>query len=77
MELKHVNLSKHHLAGMELYETEGHVFLKTMLSSTATAKIPDWGSRLRGAWLIKVGNTVIPTIGGLRCFVRYTPVLAS
>jgi hypothetical protein len=29
---------------------------------TATANIPDWRSRIHGAWLIKVGNTIVNSV---------------
>jgi hypothetical protein len=57
-----VNLNKHHTAGLELYESLGRVFLRSMKPSTAAAKIPDWRTRLRGAWLIKIGNTIISSV---------------
>ncbi len=62
LNVQHVNLKKHHTAGMELYESSGRVFLRSMKPSTAAAKIPDWRTRLQGAWLIKIGNNIISSV---------------
>ena len=42
LNVQHVNLKKHHTAGLELYESLGRVFLRSMKPSTATAKILEW-----------------------------------
>ena len=42
LNVQHVNLKKHHTAGLELYESLGRVFLRSMKPITAAAKIPDW-----------------------------------
>jgi hypothetical protein len=59
LNLQHVTLTKDATASLELYESSGRVHLQSMKPSTAAAKIPNWRSRLRGAWLIKIGNTII------------------
>ena len=45
-----------------------------MQPSTAAAKIPDWRIRIRGAWLIKIGDTIISSVedasSTLRTFVN-------
>ncbi len=50
LNVQHVNLKKHATAGLELYELSGRVFLQSMTPGAAAAKIPDWRSRIRGAW---------------------------
>jgi hypothetical protein len=74
LNVQHVNLNKHHTAGLELYESSGRVFLRSMQPSTAAAKIPDWRTRIRGAWLIKIGDTIISSVedasSTLRTFVN-------
>jgi len=60
--LQHVNLSKHSTAGLGLYESDGRIFLKNMIPGTTAAKIPDWRTRLRGAWLIQIGDTIVSSI---------------
>jgi hypothetical protein len=62
LNVQHVNLNKHHTAGLELYESSGRVFLRSMTPSTAAAKISDWRTRIRGAWLIKIGDTMISSV---------------
>ena len=62
LNVQNVNLKTHHTAGLELYELSGRVFLRSMKRSTAAAKIPDWHTRLRGAWLIKIGDTIISSV---------------
>jgi hypothetical protein len=46
LHVQHVNLKKHATAGLELYESSGRVFLKSMTPGAAAAKIPDWHSRI-------------------------------
>ena len=41
LNVQRVNLKKHHTAGLELYESSGRVFLRSMKPGTAAAKIPD------------------------------------
>jgi hypothetical protein len=60
--LQNVKLKKHQTAGLELYESSGRVFLQSMTPSTSAAKIPDWHTRLCGAWLIKIGETIISSV---------------
>jgi len=62
LNVQNVNLKKHQTAGLELYESSGRVFLRSMKPSTAAAKIPDWCTRLRGAWLIKIDDTIISSV---------------
>ena len=60
--LTQVNLSKHATAGLSLYESNGQIHLASISPSTAAAKIPGWRTRIRGAWLIKIGDTVVASI---------------
>ena len=62
LNVQHVNLTKHHTAGLELYESSGRVFLQSITPSTAAAKIPDWRTRIRGVWLIKISDTIISSV---------------
>jgi hypothetical protein len=59
MDLRKVDLTKHATAGLNLYETDGRIYLALMSPGTTAAKIPDWRTRIRGAWLIKIGELVI------------------
>ena len=52
LNVQNVNLKKHPTACLELYESSRRMFLWSIKPSTTAAKIPDWCTRLRGAWLI-------------------------
>jgi hypothetical protein len=62
IELHDFNLNNHRTAGLSLYEHNRRLFLATMSPSTPAAKIPNWCPRVRGMWLIKVGQTMVNTI---------------
>jgi hypothetical protein len=62
MDLRKVDLTKHTTAGLNLYETDGRIYLASMSPGTTAAKIPDWRTCIRGAWLIKIGESVISSI---------------
>ena len=62
LNVQNVNLKKHPTACLELYESSRRMFLWSIKPSTTAAKIPDWCTRLRGAWLIKIGNTIISSV---------------
>ena len=62
LDLRKFSPSSHPTAGMDLYERDGRVHLKRMLPGAPAAKIPDWRTRLRGAWLIKVGDSTVSSI---------------
>jgi hypothetical protein len=70
LNLQYVTLTKDATAGLELYESSGRVHLQSMKPSTAAAKIPNWHPRLRGAWLIKIGNTIISSIDDVSLALR-------
>ena len=62
LDLRHANLNTHTTAGLELTESNGRVHLKSMTPSTPAAKIARLRSRLRGAWLIKVGDNSVSSV---------------
>ena len=62
IDLRKVDLTKHATADLNLYETDSRIYLVSMSPGTKVAKIPDWRTRIRGAWLIKVGDLVISSI---------------
>jgi hypothetical protein len=49
-------------AGLCLAHVNGRLILGGMAPSTPAAKIPRWRSRIKGAWLIKIGNTTVSSI---------------
>ncbi len=55
LQLKLANLQKNATAGLTLYESNGRVHLAGMAPGTPAAKIPDWRTHVKGAWLIKMG----------------------
>ena len=62
IDLRKVDLTKHVTAGLNLYEADGRIYLVSMSPGTTAAKIPDWRTRIRGAWLIKIRESVISSI---------------
>ncbi len=72
------DLNKHWTAGLCLTTTGGRLFLGSISPSTPAAKIPRWCTRIKGAWLIRVGLTVVTTIKKHKMHLnrKLPPVLA-
>jgi hypothetical protein len=62
LDLRRFNLTRHRTAGLCLAHVNGRLILGGIAPSTPAAKIPQWQSQLKGAWLIKINNTAISTI---------------
>jgi hypothetical protein len=62
IDLRKFDLTQHRTAGLCLAHADSRLFLGSMTPGTPGAKIPRWRSRLKGAWLIKVGNTLVSSI---------------
>ncbi len=62
LDLHQLDLCKHPTAGLSLYEHAGRLHLATMSPDSPAAKIKDWHSRVKGAWLIQIGDTPVTTI---------------
>jgi len=62
IDLQRFDLSWHHAAGLCLAHSNGRLFLGGMTPGTPAAKIPRWRSRLKGAWLIKIGHHTVTSI---------------
>jgi hypothetical protein len=62
LDIWHFDLTKHATAGLSLYEKSGRLYLASMSPSTPAAKIPDWGTQVWGAWLIKIGSATVMSI---------------
>jgi hypothetical protein len=62
LNLRKFNLTKHRTAGLCLTQVDGRLILGGMASSTLGTKIPRWHTRLKGAWLIKIGDLTVHTI---------------
>ncbi len=65
VDLRKSDLSKHDTGGLRLYEKDGRVFLASIDPSTPAARIHNWRTRLRGAWLIKIGDTLVASIANV------------
>jgi hypothetical protein len=55
-------LKQHPTAGLELFEKDKRVHLARISKGTPAAKIPEWRSRIQGAWLIQLNGQVVNTI---------------
>jgi len=62
IDLRKFDLTQHRTAGLCLAHSDNRLFLGGMTPGTPGAKFPRWQSRLKGAWLIKVGNTQVSSI---------------
>ncbi len=62
LDLRKFDLGKHATVGLNLYQSGGRVHIASMSCSTPAVKISKWRACIRGAWLIKIDDTVISTI---------------
>ena len=62
LDLRKFDLSKHRTAGLCLAQLDNRLILGGMAPNTPGARIPRWRTRLKGAWLIKIGHTTVHTI---------------
>jgi hypothetical protein len=62
LDIRHFDFNRHRTAGLCLAHTDRRLILGAMAPSTPVAKIPRWRSRLKGAWLIKIGDHTVSTI---------------
>jgi hypothetical protein len=59
MDLWKWSFDKHHTASLSLVFHNGQLYLGGMTSGTPGAKVDQWHVNLRGAWLIKIGSSLI------------------
>jgi hypothetical protein len=62
LDLRKWSFDKHRTAGLSLLLHNGRLYLGGMAPGTPGAKVDRWRVNLRGAWLIKIGTTVVSTI---------------
>jgi hypothetical protein len=62
VDVRKFKLKKHHTAGLCLVQMDNCLILGGIAPITPAACIPHWRSRLKGAWLIKVGDMLVFTI---------------
>ena len=64
IDLRCVELAKHHTTGLLLLENNRQRILTHMSPGTPSAKIPCWCTWLWGAWLVKIFNHSVTSICG-------------
>jgi hypothetical protein len=62
VDIRRFDLTKHRTAGLCLAQRDCRSFLGGIAKSTPCVKIPRWRSRIKGAWLIKIGPHTVTTI---------------
>ena len=62
IDIRRFDFNRHRTAGLCLAHNDGRLILGGMAPSTPAAKVPRWRSRLKGAWLIKIGDHTVSTI---------------
>jgi hypothetical protein len=63
LDLRKFDIATQATAGLSLLESNGRLHhLATMSPSSPAAKMKDWRTRVKGAWLIKIGTVVVSTI---------------
>ena len=62
IDLWRFDYNQHRTVGLCLAHVNGRLILGSIAPSTPAAKIPQWRSRIKGAWLIKIGNTAVSSI---------------
>jgi hypothetical protein len=62
LDLRKWSFDKHCTAGLSLLLHNGRLYLGGMAPGTPGAKVDRWRVNLRGAWLNKIGTTVVSTI---------------
>ena len=62
LDLRKFDLSKHPTAGLCFITKDGRLILASMDKSSPGARIDKWRSRIRGAWLVSIGDTAVSTL---------------
>ncbi len=62
MYITRFDFNKHQTAGLSLTTARDHLLLGSITPSTPAEKIPRWGTRIKGAWLIWVHATIVTSI---------------
>ena len=77
IDLRKFDINKHRTAGLCLAQIDGRLILGGMAPSTPAAKIARWRTRLRGAWLIQIGDTTVSTLDDARAAFERLSLLNS
>ena len=70
LDLRKFDLSKHPTAGLRLIAKDGRLILTSMDNSSPGARIDKWRSRIRGAWLVSIGDTDVSTIAEVQSAIQ-------
>jgi hypothetical protein len=62
LNLRKFDVATHRTAGLCFFEKNGRLLLALMAPSTPGACVPQWRTRLQGAWLIEVNGTPVLSI---------------
>ena len=62
IDLRKFDLTTHATGGLSLYAKDGRVHLASIAPRTPAARIHKWRTRIRGAWLLKVGEMTVNSI---------------
>ena len=62
VDLRKFDLTKHATGGLSMYVRDGRVNLASIAPSTPAARIQGWQTWIRGALLIKVGDSIVESI---------------
>jgi len=62
LDLRKFDLSKHPTAGLCLITHDGWLLLASMDKGSPGARIDKWRSRIRGTWLVSIGDMVVSTL---------------
>jgi hypothetical protein len=66
LDLHKYDLMKHPTGGLNLYTSNGQIYLISMEPGLPAAKMPDWRTHVCGTWLIKLGDIIVLTIKGVK-----------
>ena len=73
MDLRRFDKRKDPTAGIRFKLVNSRLILETIVPSTPCARIPRWRSRLKRAWLVKVGPYEVNTLEEVQqTLLRYT-----
>jgi hypothetical protein len=62
LDIQKFDISRHPTASLRFISTDGRLILASMDKSTPGARIDKWRSKLRGAWLVTIGDTPVSTL---------------
>ena len=70
LNLRKFDLSKHPTAGLRFNAKDGRLILTSMDTSSPGDRIDKWRSRIRGAWLVLIGDTAVSTLAEAQSAIR-------